>query len=247
MPGEGPQRAVVRPASAADAADLAAFLGRSVRLDPGAVVRLRIGGGRLAAYIRLPFGVLVSRSAAGDGTPADVSVAAAELLAALDRAALDRAALDAAALDRGAGVQPVPLPPRRDAAWRGALPPVAGWQRLDAVPAAAVRRLVRAGGEAVRNAGPAGSGPAGEKALLDHAALTVTGGERTVALPLRVLTAVWRMGFLGPNEAPGAPARRRPLAEPQVVVSAAGGWARVAATFGSAYHPVTRGIGLVLG
>jgi hypothetical protein len=222
----------IRPASGADAADLAVFLSRVVRLDPAGLVRVRSGGDRLTAYVRLPFGVLVSRSAgghvsgsaAGHGAPADVTVGAADLLAALDRAPVG---------------EPVALPPVRDAAWRGALPPAADWQRLDAVPVAVVRQIVRAGGEALRSAGPAG-GTAGE-ALLYQDALTVSGAGRTVVLPLRVLSAASRMGFLGPAAAPATGT------EQIVVVSAAGTWARLAAAYGSAYHRSAPGLGVLSG
>jgi hypothetical protein len=226
----------LRPASAADAADLAVFLTRAVRLDPGGLVRLRSGGGRLTAYLRLPFGVLVTRSAAGTVTPEDVTVGAADLLARLDAAP--------------AG-DPVPLPPARDAAWRGALPPSAGWQRLDTVPADAVRQVVRAGGDLVRSADvPGGAGDA----LLYQDALTVSGGGRTVVLPLRVLSAAWTMGFLGPDatgpEATGpeaaVPAAGVPASGPQVVaVSASGAWARLAAPYGSAYHRTAPDLGVL--
>jgi hypothetical protein len=198
----------------ADAADLAAFLSRVVRLDPAALVRLRAGGGATTAYVRLPFGVLVSRSASVPEAPADVTVGAAALLAVVEAAAADTVAV---------------LPNRQDAAWRGQLPPVAGWQQLDRVPVDVVARLVRAGAATLRSMGARGTA-AGES-LLDHEALTVAGAGRTVALPLRVLSAVWRMGFLG-DRAVGSP-------EETVVVSATGNWVRLAAPYGSAYHQVT--------
>ena len=232
MPGhEREPAAAVRPASGADAGDLAAFLSRGVRLDPAILVRLRTGDRRLTAYLRLPFGVLVSRSAGAEAAPRDVTVAAADLLAAMDRVA--------------AG-DPVALPPSKDTAWRGALPPAAGWQRLDTVPAAVVREIVRAGGEALRAAGPAGGG-AGE-ALLYQDALTVTGAGRTVALPLRVLSAAWRMGFLGP-EAGRAPQAAAPGSGTVqiVLISAVGGWARLAAPYGSAYHRSGPQLGVLSG
>jgi hypothetical protein len=249
MPSREREPPGVLPASTADAADLAVFLSRAVTLDPAALVRLRSVGDRVAGYLVLPFGVLVSRSAAGRVAPADITVGAADLLAALDRVPVG---------------SPIGLPPRRDADWRGALPPAADWQRLDSVPAAVVRQLVRAGGETLRATGAAGTGGEG---LLGHEALTVSGAGRTVVLPLRVLSAAWRMGFLGPEVAPeGAPAgdavgpiagagptgeRIRPAGGRQpgpgqvVVVSAVGAWARLAAPYGSAYHRVTPELGVL--
>jgi hypothetical protein len=202
----------LRPAGPADRGDLAAFLGRAAALDPAAVTRIRSAGDRVTAYVRLPFGVLVSRTVAGSAEPADVTVGAADLLGSLD-----------------AG--PAPGWPRaRDVEWRAALPPAAEWQRLDTVPGDVLRGLVRAGRQALA-AVPAGASAAAGESLLDHESLTVTGAGRTAALPLRVLSAVTRMGFLG--------------GEPDVVaVSAAGGWVRVAGAYGSAYQRTAPSLGL---
>jgi hypothetical protein len=212
----------MRFGAAADRGDLASFLGRAVGLDPATVTRLRAGGGeRVTAYVRLPFGVLVSRTVGGTADPADVTVGAAALLATLDKAA---------AQDVAAGA--VQWPARRDAEWRAALPPATGWRRLDAVPGDVVRTLVRAGRDALR-AVPAGAAAAAGESLLDHESLTVSGDDRTAVLPLRVLSALTRMGFLG-----GAPAAD------VVVVSVAGGWTRLAGAYGSAYQHTTPALGL---
>jgi hypothetical protein len=209
----------LRLAGTAETADLASFLGRVVALDPAAVARLRASGSRVTAYARLPFGVLVSRTVAGATDPADVTVGAGALLAALDPPA-------------GAGIErdPVAWPQRREVEWRAALPPAAGWLRLDSVPGDVVRALVRAGREALR-AVPAGAAAAAGESLLDHQSLTVTGAGRTAALPLRVLGSLTRMGFVGDG------------AEP-VVVSVAAGWTRLAAAYGSAYQHTVPGLGL---
>jgi hypothetical protein len=210
----------LRLAGPADAGDLAAFLGRTARLDPAALVRLRTVGeaGAVTAYARLPFGVLVSRSARADEAPADATIGAAALLAAVEGIGADRL---------------VALPARQDAAWRGQLPPVGGWQQLDRVPVDVVAGLVRAGAVTLKAIG--GQGNAGlSESLLDHEALTVTGADKTVVLPLRVLSATWRMGFLG-DISPGA-------ADGTVVVSASGSWVRLAAPYGSAYHQISQGL-----
>jgi hypothetical protein len=210
----------LRFAGPADAGDLAAFLGRMARLDPVALVRLRAGAGGSATtvYAWLPFGVLVSRSARIEEAPADATVGAAALLAAVEAVGADRS---------------IALPARQDAAWRGQLPPAAGWQHLDRVPVEVVARLVRAGAATLKAIG--GQGGAGlSESLLDHEALTVSGTDRTVVLPLRVLSAAWRMGFLGDNS-PGA-------ADDSVAVSVQGSWVRLAAPYGSAYHQLSRGL-----
>ena len=196
-------------------ADLGSFVGRLVALDPAAVVRLRTAAARVTAYARLPFGVLVSRTVAGDADPGDVTVGAGDLLTALDR---------------GERPPAVAWPRRRDMDWRAALPPVDGWVRLDSVPGDVVLGLVRAGRDALR-AVPAGAATAAGESLLDHESLTVTGAGRTAALPLRVLGSLTRMGFAGDGGEP-------------VVVSVAAGWTRLAGAYGSAYQHTARGLAL---
>jgi hypothetical protein len=215
LPPPGRQAAGLR--SGADVADLAAFCTRVLRLDPGALVRLRQSADRLTAFNRLPLEVLVSRTVhSGRPGTADSTVAAADLLAALE----------------GGGGEPGPP---RDAEWRGTLPPTAGWRRLDVVPVAAIDDAVRAGMAAFDSVRGRPDATAVGASLLDHEALTVSGGGQRVVLPLRVLHAAWRMGFLG--------------AEPWrsgagCAVSVAGGWARLAAPHGSAYHRTAPGLSL---
>lgn len=252
-----------RPSGPADAADVAAFLGRAVDLDPAVVVRLRVDVGRVTSYVRLPFGVLVSRTVAGGAEPADVTVRAADLLAALDRtdpspapvcagdpptagggiapggSGIGQGGLERDAVDQvGGGAEAVPWPARRDAEWRAALPPADGWLRLDAVPADVVRSLVRAGRDALR-AVPAGAPASAGESLLDHESLTVSGAGRTAVVPLRVLSALSRMGFLGAGTA-------GPHSGDLVAVAASGGWVRLAAAYGSAYQHTVPSLGLTL-
>ncbi|HEY7101562.1 MAG TPA: hypothetical protein VH573_07980 [Mycobacteriales bacterium] len=205
----------LRLAGSTETADLASFLGRLVALDPAAVVRLRSAAARITAYARLPFGVLVSRTVAGDADPGDVTVGAGDLLTALDRVS---------------GPDAMAWPARREMDWRAALPPADGWVRLDAVPGDVVLKLVRAGREALR-AVPAGAATAAGESLLDHESLTVTGAGRTAVLPLRVLGSLTRMGFLGDGGEP-------------VVVSVAAGWTRLAGAYGSAYQHTAPGLTL---
>lgn len=109
-----------------EAADLAAFLGRLVRWDKAAVVRLRSAAGEpaLGVFGYPPFGgVLAVRSAAlhGGGPVAaavDATVSAGQLLEAVS-----------------AAVEGFALPPSvTGPAWAGVLPPRGGWRpvaRLD--------------------------------------------------------------------------------------------------------------------
>jgi hypothetical protein len=196
--------------------DAEAFLGRLLRLDPGAVVRLRpVADGALALWARLPFAVLVNRGVRGSlHEVSDVTVAAADLIRVLDG----------------------PLPPARDADWRWPLPPVPG-RVVDRLAAADVARVVDAAAATVRAAATEGvDGRAvGERALrdalLDHVPVVVTtdAGER-VAVPQRMIQAVARMGFVG---------------ERPVEVRVAGPWVGLAAAYGAAWYRPDKGFRVV--
>lgn len=198
--------------------DTAAFLARLTRLDPAAPVRLRsAGGGRYTElWAHLPWGVLVTRRVAGTG-PGDVTVDAADLLAEVARSG-------------------PALPGQRDARWRWALPPAAGQVVVETVDAGQLRRLALAAAGTLRSAveeGVAGQ-RVGERAvrdaLLDHVALVVTepiapGTVERIEVSQRLVQAVVRMGFLGPD----GPAR------PPAQVRTVGRWVGVSAPFGAVW------------
>jgi hypothetical protein len=170
---------VLRIPDVDDRGDLGTFVGRAVRLDPVAVVRLRrTAGGRVTAWATTPFDVLATRSVPATLDPDDVTAPATALLTALS---VDRAP----AVDPGGG-----------GLWQGLLPPDDGWVMVDAVPAAELGALTERGLALAReNAGPLGP-PA---SLLDQTVLTVSGdaaGPRA-KVPLRCLFALSGMGFLG--------------------------------------------------
>lgn len=193
--------------------DLGVFLGRVVRLDRGALVRIRPSGpDHLTLWARLPFDVLAARTAAGAWLD-DATVAAAALLDAVSSAP-----------------ERFDLPARRDAEWRGSLPPERGWQPLDTIPADVVRGLIVRGEQAFRAAGTQAAG----ESLLDHETLRVRGdlpGAPEVAVPFRLLLGLARMAFLGDGP---------------VGVATCGPWVRLAADHGNVYHRVsTTGITLL--
>ncbi len=201
-------------ASASDRADAGAFLARAVRLDPAALVRIRCDAGRIALWTWLPLDVLATRVVRGDGPP-DATVSAAALLTALTEAAAET---EAAA---GAGLAGVAVPERRDAEWRGALPSESAVDELDAVPADVIQQLLVAGERTFREASAGADPRAVGDALLDHDVLTVSAGDQTATVPLRLLLALARMGFLG---------------EDPLRVGLSGGWVRAAASYGAAYR-----------
>jgi hypothetical protein len=186
-----------------DRGDLAAFVGRVVRLDATATVRLRAGGGsRVTAWATTPFDVLATRSVPGELDPDDAVIAARILLTALS---VDRAPV----LDLGGG-----------GPWQGQLPPDEGWAVVDAVPAAELEALTERGLALAReHAGPLGP-PA---SLLDQTVLTVTGAAGPpVRIPMRCLFALSGMGFVGAGDA-GETVR----------VSATSSWLRLDARYGA--------------
>ncbi|MEQ3554741.1 hypothetical protein WIS52_30125 [Pseudonocardia nematodicida] len=189
--------------------DLGAFTARVVRLDQTAAIRLTASAGRVSAWARTPFDVLVTRSVAGELDPSGaVSAHASSLLTAL---AVDRAE----AVDTG--------PP---AVWTDELPPVQGWERVDDVPADELDGLADRGLALAReHAGPMGP-PA---SLLDQTVLTVSpqSAGRPVTVPMRVLFAMSGMGFLGAGPDGGD------AGGPRVRVSAAGSWVRLDARYGA--------------
>jgi hypothetical protein len=165
--------------TAAGRPDAVAFLSRALRLDPGALVRLRpAAGGAVALWSRLPWGVLVCRGVRAD-VPADRTVGARDLLAAVDGE----------------------LPAARDADWRWSLPAVPGAE-VERIPAADVVRVGEAAAQTVRSAAAEGVGgrPVGSRvlrdALLDHVPIMVTTDDgRRIPVSQRLVQAVIRMGF----------------------------------------------------
>jgi hypothetical protein len=154
-------------------ADLGAFVGRVVRLDAMATVRLQARAGVVTAWASTPFDVLATRSVHGTLEPDDVTVPASALLT----------------VERGETVDP-----GAGGLWAGELPPVAGWAPVDVVPADEVEQLTERGLTVAReNAGPLGP-PA---SLLDQTVLTVSAeGGPAVKVPMRCLFALSGMGFV---------------------------------------------------
>jgi len=210
--------------AAADRAGVAQFLTRLLRLDSGAVVRLRPepgGGGRVWAM--LPFRVLVCRRLTV-APPSDVTVSAADL----------RAWLNAVDGDE---------PRRRDEAWRWPLPSSEGGA-VETIPVAEVMRLAEAAARTVRVAIAEGVGgrAMGERAVrdavLEHVAIVVSteAGER-VEIPQRLVQAVVRTGLLDPEK---SRVTADTVSAEAVTVRRAMGWIGISSRYGSAwYRPIS--------
>lgn len=204
---------MTEPATLPDAealTELEPLLRRAVDVNPGSLVRLRSVGSVLTAFVTV-FDVLVGRSVriGGEQDGLDLTAAAADVIAAIESGTTSVA--------------------RRDADWRGSVPPLTGWQRIDSVPDESIRALVRSGALALKEAGDRGPGlsaraPAAE-ALLDSVVLTVAAEDATgtpsVEITLRMVSALTRMGFLPRGS--------------EVGVDLCGGWTRLAGGYGAVF------------
>jgi hypothetical protein len=210
---------------AAGRADAGAFLVRLVRLDPAALVRLRPAAGATEMWARLPFDVLATRRLRSSLT-ADVTLAAADLLAGLEKCPSEEGGSDPGGL------------PRRDTEWRWALPPGRG-TAVERIPAVELIRVAAAASRTLRQAAAEGVAgrPVGERvlrdALLDHVAITVTGAEgERIDIPQRVVQGVVRMGFLG-SLAYGS---KVTTSGDSITVRLATGWIAIDASYGSVWY-----------
>jgi hypothetical protein len=189
-------------------ADAQVFLGRLTHLDRTAVVRLRpVAADRTALWARLPWRALVTREVAL-AVPSDVTVAAAPLLA---------------------GGSPEP----RDHDWRWPLPPASA-AVLEEIPAQRLAEVAAAAASTLKEvsetglAGRAVGSRVVREALLDHVAIVVETEGGRIDVPQRLVQAVVRMGFLGPE---GTPVR----------VLRADRWVGLAARYGIAWLPPAAG------
>lgn len=212
----------LRLADTAEAADLAAFLGRLIRYDRAAAVRLQAGGGAVAVFGRPPaFEVLAIRTArlseaGAEGAEGpvegsvelDVTVSAGELLEGIDE------------LTGGFGLPAAVTGPP----WTGVLPPRGGWQRVPGLPGpAGLRQAVAAAVTEFRTrdeALPAAHRDRAERDRIGREIWSRTVGD--TGLPLRAVHAAQSVGFLRPmpEDAP-------------VALLRAGTWMRLRTPYGS--------------
>lgn len=192
--------------------DLGTFVDRAIRLDDAAVIRLRArSAGSLTAWLATGFDVLASRVVAGTMRPSDLSAAADNLARGLS--AVDRSGY----VDCG-----FPM----DSAWRGVLPPEAGFTHVDDVPARAVLDLAQRGAQLAKEHGSTHGPPV---SLLDQEVVRVTSADAGVGVPMRCVFALTAMGFLPPS--PEAVS-----ADEIVRVRILPAWLRIDARFGSVYR-----------
>ncbi|MCZ4102033.1 hypothetical protein G3I60_28935 [Streptomyces sp. SID13666] len=207
-------------AGAGEAAGLAAFLGRLVRWDKAAVVRLRSAEGVLAVFGQPPFGgVLAIRTASlRDVLDLDATVSAGQLLEGIE----ERIEAGAGEAPDGSGDAVVVPPSVTGPAWAGLLPPRGGWQRVaEFAPEdvrAAAERLVGEFRSRTEVLVPERRTRAELDALAEEVWSRPVGD---TALPMRAVHAAQALGFL-----------RGGRDEPFTLLTA-GAWLRLRTPYGS--------------
>lgn len=184
---------------------LISLLQRAVALQDRAMARFStVSDAAVDVFVTTPFAVIASRRVAGSCSRAGAAVLVSDLLAdATDTT------MTAVAMDAGWGM--------------GALPPVAGFELLDEIPADVVQRLSDQGRALARQF----SGPLGPpQSLMDQAVITVNDDTE---IPMRLVFTLTALGLIPGMDAPAAIPRH-------LRVSRNSRWVRVDAPFGSAYH-----------
>ena len=184
---------------------LISLLQRAVALQDRAMARFStVSDAAVDVFVTTPFAVIASRRVAGSCSRDGAAVLVSDLLAdATDTT------MTAAALDAGWGM--------------GALPPVAGFELLDEIPADVVQRLSDQGRALARQF----SGPLGPpQSLMDQAVITVNDDTE---IPMRLVFTLTALGLIPGMDAPAAIPRH-------LRISRNSRWVRVDAPFGSAYH-----------
>ncbi|PWI45449.1 hypothetical protein [Streptomyces sp. ICBB 8177] len=215
---------VLRLADAGEAADLAAFLGRLVRWDKAAVVRLRGPGATLAVFGRPPFGeVLAVRAYAFAGPGAvDATVSAGQLLDGVEESA---------------GAVAVP-PGVTGPSWAGLLPPRGGWRRVAGLDPEALRQRALEVVAEFRTRTEALAPRERTRAGLDALAEEIwSRGYAGTPLPLRAVHAAYALGLLRPVRAAvaaGATGAQEAAGQDEgVALFASWPWLRLRTAYGS--------------
>ncbi|WP_031507522.1 hypothetical protein [Streptomyces megasporus] len=218
-----------------EAAELAAFLGRLLRWEKNAAVRLRgTDDGVLGVFGRpARFEVLAVRTARlAEPVLLDATVSAGELLEGVDEASAAVTVPDA-----------VTGPP-----WAGVLPPRGGWRPVGELPYESVRSVAAAVVAEFRRRSETLPPAERTREALDALAEEIWSrplGGGGAGLPLRAVHAAQALGMLrpvgpvvaaGPDGPIGGPGRGGPAGAetgPRVTVLAAGSWLRLRTPYGS--------------
>jgi len=192
--------------------DLLTFTSRVARLAPDGFVRLKQEKDRTTAWA-LVIGVLVRHdfSATLEGAD-DLTVSGAALASAVDRSVTSS--------------QMVELPPSMDAAWRASLPPASAWTHREDLPTAEILQTLDLAGSQLRALDDSQVAAAGDSMLSQTIAMVDRDSADPVELPMRMLVAMSRLGFL--TEASGE--------NDTVRVATNGRWVVAATRLGAAFR-----------
>lgn len=206
----------------AAAEELAAFLGRLLKWDKAAVVRLRSveGEAALGVFGQPPFGgVLAVKGVALGGSAVGVAVDATVSAGQLLDAVTTKAAAEGGGFTLPGSVT--------GPAWAGLLPPQSGWRRAAEIPGPKVREVAA---EAVAEFRARTEGLPPERrtraeldALAEELWTRPFTGAGEVEVPLRIVHAAYALGFL----------RAAPGGDDAVAVLSAGAWVRLRTGYGS--------------
>jgi hypothetical protein len=185
-------------------ADFEPLAQRAVNVEQSSFIRLRAAQATVSGFVSMPYDVIAGRTVAVAGETGrwDVTYLASDFAGWLAGGAMTAGARE---------------PTRRDAHWLSALPPRAGWNRIEKLPDTVIRDAVRSGAMLARDI----SGKNEQDSLLSSVVVTASSDKESVEVPLRALTALTKMGFL-PRDSEAA-------------VDLAPGWIRVAAPYGSTF------------
>lgn len=203
---------VLLPASPQARTDLLTFSSRVARLAPDGLVRFKAQGATTTAFA-LVVGVLVRKdfTAALEGT-ADLTAPAKELADAVERSVTTS--------DR------VQLPAAVDAQWRASLPPVSTWTHREDLPTNEIRQTLDLAGSQLRALEDSQVAAAGDAMLSQTIAMVDRDSADPVEIPMRMLVAMSRLGFL--TEADGA--------NDTIRVATNGKWVVAASRIGAAFR-----------
>lgn len=170
------------PSSHAARTDLLTFSSRVARLAPDGLIRLKHERDRTTAWA-LAVGVLVRRDfgARLDGA-ADVTVSAKGLADAVDRSVSSSEVID--------------LPEAMDAAWRASLPPATEWTHREDLPATEIMQTLDLAGSQLKALDDTQVAAAGDAMLSQTIAMVDRDSADPVEIPMRMLVAMSRLGFL---------------------------------------------------
>lgn len=200
------------PASHAARTDLLTFCSRVARLAPDGLVRFKSAGATTSAFA-LVVGVLVRKdfTATMDGA-GDLTAPAKQLAQAVEQSVT--------ASDR------VQLPEPVDAQWRASLPPESAWTHREDLPTAEIRQTLDLAGSQLRTLDDSQVAAAGDAMLSQTIAMVDRDSIDPVEIPMRMLVAMSRLGFLTEAES----------ANDTIRVATNGKWVVAATRIGAAFR-----------